>query len=492
MSNTAEPLAGRNGGRHTGAERSIVSPELVEWAAKWLDFAGILFAAFASYALYFSLLAETSEAATARYILTALLAATFFRIGFRRIGGYSFRRLPNLRWQASRIAIVWGTTVAVLLLVAFVGKESESYSRGWALSWMTATLVLLIFARAVLRLLVVRWGRAGYLVRRLVIVGAGDLGEQLVNVLRRADDRNFEILGFFDDRRTRIAPVVADLPVFGTTDDLLLFARHERVDEIIVALPLSAEQRLKDVFDKLRRLPVDLRLSAEPIAGALPIRGISEVGAVPMLDVAERPLKHWNALAKLIEDKVLGLFLLLLFAPVMAIVALLIKLDSRGPVLFVQQRYGFNNNAIGVLKFRSMYIEKGDVTGAERTVRDDPRVTRVGRVLRALSFDELPQLINVVRGDMSLVGPRPHAIAMRTGGRLYDDAVATYMNRHRVKPGITGWAQINGCRGEVDTIEKARARVEHDLYYIEHWSLWLDLKILLTTAPQLLAHRDAY
>src|SRR5205814_7254319 len=229
----------------------------------------------------------------------------------------------------------------------------------------------------------------------------------------------------------------------------------------------------------LRRLPVDLRLSAEPIAGALPIRGISEVGTVPMLDVAERPLKNWNALAKLIEDKVLGVLLLLLFAPLMALVALLIRLDSRGPVLFVQERFGFNNNVIRVLKFRTMYIERGDVTGAERTVPNDPRVTRVGRLLRTLSLDELPQLINVVRGDMSLVGPRPHAVAMRAGDRLYCEAVEQYLHRHRVKPGITGWAQVNGLRGEVDTLEKARARVAHDLYYIEHWSPWLDLRILL-------------
>jgi Undecaprenyl-phosphate glucose phosphotransferase len=475
-----------------GSRQSILSPELVEWATKWLDFVGILFAAAAAFALYFALLNTPSEGATGRYILTALLAATFFRVGFRRAGGYTFRRLTDLRWQATRIAAVWGATVAVLLLVAFVGKESESYSRGWALSWATATLGLLVLSRAVLRLLVLRWGRRGYLVRRLAVVGAGELGENLVNALHRADDRNVEILGFFDDRRSRIAPIVCGLPLLGTTADLLSFARQKRVDEVIVALPLSADRRLKAVFDRLRRLPVDLRLSAEPIAGALPIRGISEVGAVPMLDVAERPLKNWNALAKLIEDKVLGVLLLLLFAPLMLLVALLIKLDSRGPVLFVQERFGFNNNVIRVLKFRTMYLDRGDVTGAERTIRDDPRVTRMGRLLRALSLDELPQLINVVRGDMSLVGPRPHAVTMRAGDRLYHDAVGTYLNRHRVKPGITGWAQVNGLRGEVDTLEKARARVEHDLYYIENWSVWLDLKILLTTAPQLFAQRNAY
>jgi polysaccharide biosynthesis protein PslA len=164
------------------------------------------------------------------------------------------------------------------------------------------------------------------------------------------------------------------------------------------------------------------------------------------------------------------------------LVALLIKLESRGPVFFVQRRFGFNNEVIRVLKFRTMYVDRGDQSGEQRTVRDDRRVTRVGRILRALSIDELPQLINVLRGEMSIVGPRPHAIAMKAGnGVLYGDAVAEYCHRHRVKPGITGWAQVNGLRGEVDTLSKARARVEHDLYYIEHWSPWLDLKILVKT-----------
>ena len=475
-----------------GLRQSMLSPETIVWATKWIDFGGILFAAFVVYMLYFSFVTQASEEATARYMLSALMAATFFRLGFFRIGGYSFRQLTDLRWQAARIAAVWGGTVAVLLLIAFVGKESQTYSRGWVLGWMVSTPMLLIVARALLRLIIDSWRLRRYLVRRVAIVGAGELGAHLAETLRQADDGNLDLIGFFDDRRTRIATPVAGLPVLGTTSDLLVYARHERVDEVIVALPLSADRRLKTIFEKLRRLPVDLRLSAEPIAAALPIHGISDLGAVPMLDLAARPLKNWNALAKLIEDEVLGLLLLLLFVPVMAVISLLIKLDSRGPVLFVQERFGFNSNPIRVLKFRTMYVDRGDTSGAERSVRDDPRVTRVGRVLRALSLDELPQLINVVRGDMSLVGPRPHAIAMRAGDKLYDDAVATYLNRHRVKPGITGWAQINGYRGEVDTLEKARARVEHDLYYIDHWSLWFDLRILLTTAPQLLAHRNVY
>ena len=176
----------------------------------------------------------------------------------------------------------------------------------------------------------------------------------------------------------------------------------------------------------------------------------------------------------------------------MALIAILIKLDSPGPVLFVQRRFGFNNEEIRVLKFRTMYIDRSDPTGAQRTVPDDPRVTRLGRILRLLSFDELPQLLNVVRGDMSLIGPRPHAIAMMAGGRPYGEAVEEYLHRHRVKPGITGWAQVNGLRGEVDTLEKAHARVAHDLYYIEHWSLWFDLKIFLRTVGILVSRDNAY
>jgi exopolysaccharide biosynthesis polyprenyl glycosylphosphotransferase len=239
-------------------------------------------------------------------------------------------------------------------------------------------------------------------------------------------------------------------------------------------------------------LAIDVRLSIEPLAETFNVRGIGFVGTVPILEVIDRPLKNWRAIIKWIEDKFLGTVVLILVSPLLAITAILIKLDSQGPVFFVQRRFGLNNEVIRVLKFRTMHCARCDPSGAQRTVRNDPRVTRVGRVLRWLSIDELPQLINVLRGDMSLIGPRPHAIAMKAGDRLYCDAVEQYLHRHRVKPGVTGWAQVNGLRGEVDTFEKAHARVAHDLYYIEHWSPWLDLKILLKTVGILLFHEDAY
>jgi polysaccharide biosynthesis protein PslA len=229
-----------------------------------------------------------------------------------------------------------------------------------------------------------------------------------------------------------------------------------------------------------------------PLAEAFNVRSAGYLGDVPVLEVFDRPLKNWRALAKLIEDKLLGLLLLVFVGPLMLLIAVLIKLDSPGPVFFVQRRFGFNNEEIQVLKFRTMYVDRSDPTGAQRTVRDDPRVTRLGRILRLLSFDELPQLINVVRGDMSLVGPRAHPIAMMADDRLYYEVVEQYLHRHRVRPGITGWAQVHGLRGEVDTLEKAYARVAHDLYYIERWSLWLDFKILLRTVVVLPFRHDAY
>jgi exopolysaccharide biosynthesis polyprenyl glycosylphosphotransferase len=211
-----------------------------------------------------------------------------------------------------------------------------------------------------------------------------------------------------------------------------------------------------------------------------------------VLEVADRPLKSWRAIVKWAEDKAFAAALLALLGPLMALIAILIKLDSRGPVFFVQKRFGFNNDVIRVFKFRTMYVDRGDPSGAQRTVQNDPRITRLGRFLRLLSLDELPQLINVLRGDMSLVGPRPHAIAMKAGNCLYSQAVEQYFHRHRVKPGITGWAQVHGLRGEVNTLEKAHARVACDLYYIDHWSPWLDLKTLAKTVTILASRDNAY
>jgi Undecaprenyl-phosphate glucose phosphotransferase len=360
------------------------------------------------------------------------------------------------------------------------------------LAWIVAAVGLQLTGRCLLEIATQRWPQSGHLTRNIVIFGAGDEGQQLVAKLQRSNDKSIVIRGIFDDRKSRVPQSAHGVGILGTSEDLLRFARQVRIDDVIIALPLDAERRLKTLFEKLKGVAIDLRLSVEPIAEKFQIRGMSYIGVAPVLEIADRPLKYWRGVTKWAEDKFLAALLLIAFAPFMAIVALLIKLESRGPVLFVQQRFGFNNEVISVLKFRTMYLDRCDQSGGQRTVRHDPRVTRFGRVIRALSIDELPQLINVLRGEMSIVGPRPHAIAMKASeGVLYGDAVAQYLHRHRVKPGITGWAQVSGLRGEVDTLSKAHARVIHDLYYIEHWSLWFDLKILLKTFAVLI-HQPAY
>jgi Undecaprenyl-phosphate glucose phosphotransferase len=354
-------------------------------------------------------------------------------------------------------------------------------------------ITLLVFRRVVF-ILVRRWTKAGYLTRRTVIVGGGEAGAAVIGDLEAQKNLGIEILGVFDDRSDRRSGAdCAGQPKLGTVDDLIEFGRRTRVDLVIFSLPVTAEARILAMLRKLWVLPVDIRLAAHANRLQFRPRSYSYIGTVPVIDVADRPIADWDVVMKWLFDKIVGGAILLAALPVMALVAIAIKLDSRGPVLFRQQRYGFNNDLIEVYKFRSMYVQSADVKADKLVSKDDPRVTRVGRFIRKASLDELPQLFNVVlKGNLSLVGPRPHAINAKAETRRYDEAVDGYFARHRVKPGITGWAQINGWRGETDTQEKIQQRVEHDLYYIENWSVLLDLYILARTPFALLNTEHAY
>jgi Undecaprenyl-phosphate glucose phosphotransferase len=247
------------------------------------------------------------------------------------------------------------------------------------------------------------------------------------------------------------------------------------------------------MLKKLWVLPVDIRLSAHSNKLHFRPRSYSYIGAVPVLDIFDKPIADWDVVMKWLFDKIVGSLALICAAPIMLMVAIAVKLDSKGPVLFKQKRYGFNNESIDIYKFRSMYADQADLTASKLVTKGDPRVTRVGRFIRKTSFDELPQLFNVVfTGSLSLVGPRPHAVHAKAENRLYDEAVDGYFARHRVKPGITGWAQIHGWRGETDSQEKIQRRVEHDLYYIENWSILLDLYIVAQTPFALIRSENAY
>jgi Undecaprenyl-phosphate glucose phosphotransferase len=261
---------------------------------------------------------------------------------------------------------------------------------------------------------------------------------------------------------------------------------------VFLALPWTAEARIHQIVDKIRRLTANIHLSPDLVGHSFPQSSFVWRDGIYAFNVASKPLDGWNFVAKTFEDKVVAFCALVVLLPIFALAAAAIKLDSPGPVLFRQKRYGFNGALIEVYKFRTMYHERRDDHAETLTTRADPRVTRVGRFLRRFSIDEIPQLLNVLEGNMSVVGPRPHAVKAKAAGKLYGDAVEKYAERHKIRPGITGWAQVSGWRGETDTQEKLRRRVECDIYYMENWSILFDVRIMLLTIVVVLFGKEAY
>jgi Undecaprenyl-phosphate glucose phosphotransferase len=396
--------------------------------------------------------------------------------------------------QMTRMISSWAFVFLLFISASFFVKLGGAVSRVWLSAFFFVGLAALIVERLALRALVRRWAREGRLDRRTIVVGADESGERLIELLNAQEDSDLDILGVFDDRNdARALDTCAGSPKLGKVDAIVEFARRTRIDLVLFALPISAETRILEMLKKLWVLPVDIRLSAHTNKLRFRPRSYSYLGKVPTLDVFEAPITDWDLVMKWLFDHVTGALILLLAAPVMALVALAIKLDSPGPVLFRQKRFGFNNERIDVFKFRSLYHDQADPLAAKVVTRNDSRVTRVGRFIRKTSLDELPQLFNVVfKSNLSLVGPRPHVVQGKLQSRLFDEAVDGYFARHRVKPGITGWAQINGWRGEVDSEEKIQKRVEFDLYYIENWSVLFDLYILLKTPLALTKTEHAY
>ncbi|EGE55617.1 UNVERIFIED_ORG: Undecaprenyl-phosphate glucose phosphotransferase [Rhizobium esperanzae] len=404
--------------------------------------------------------------------------------------------IPALRARLRlmpRILVAWAiallfTTGLFALVRGTTWMMAEAY-----LPWFAAGAFFLAGERFLVAYGIRNWARNGIMERRAVIVGGGEPAKELIRILEQQADNDIRICGIFDDRGEKRSPImVAGYPKLGTVAELVEFVRLTRIDMLIIALPLSAEARIFDLLKKLWILPVDIRLAAHANRLRFRPRAYSHVGSVPMLDIFKKPIRDWDSVAKRGFDIFFTLVALALLWPLMLVTAVAIKATSEGPVFFMQKRHGFNNEIINVFKFRSMYTNMADPTGKAAVTKGDPRVTRVGRIIRKTSIDELPQLFNVLRGELSLVGPRPHAVLAQARDRAFGDVVEGYFARHRVKPGVTGWAQINGWRGEVDNDEKIKFRTAYDLYYIENWSLWFDLKILFLTPIRLLNTENAY
>ena len=422
--------------------------------------------------------------------LAATLAAILFLLIAQSLQLYESSRAVPLKRVVMRAWTAWFGVVPILLFVAFISKTSEEYSRIIVISWFVLAPFLITTWRIGITLFLRELRSRGYNTRSAAIIGITPLGEQLAQRMHDVPSFGLQVYGFFDDRtEERCHPIPNSLGRrIGTLQDVVNAARSGDVDLIYVAFPLRAEPRINELLRQLSDTTASVYLAADFFTFDLLHARWGTLGDIPTVSLRETPFYGVDGWLKRLEDLVLGSLILVIIALPMLIVWLLLKLTSPGPVFFKQRRYGLKGEVIDVIKFRSMTVTE-DGADIRQATKDDPRVTKVGAFLRRTNLDELPQFFNVITGSMSIVGPRPHAVAHN---ELYRKKIHGYMLRHKVKPGITGWAQVNGWRGETDTLEKMEKRVEHDLDYIRNWSLLWDLQIILMTVFGSGARRHAY
>ncbi len=455
--------------------RGRLSPVLLSSLVLLLDLVAIVGAGMAADAMTGAVGAR--HAPTLLLIAGLTVACGFVLDTYRHPVLFTFRR--QLRRVAGAAGAALGATVAAA--AAFDGWSR--LDPAWlAVATPLGALSLLGARAAVAGLLRNSPGRAA---RRAVILGAGPQSARLVSALKR-DPAGIEILGLVDERPPRGLPLPEGVRPLGGLPALFGMIRRGEVDMVVIAVPWSSEARLCGLLERLSPFPVDICVAPDLLAEHLP--GLRP--SLPTL-VCAKPISGFQGTLKRAEDLVLATLALAVAAVPMLLIALAVKLDSPGPVFFRQRRTGFNDRPFHVLKFRTMYADATDHDVKRQVLAGDPRVTRVGQILRRSSLDELPQLLNVLRGEMSFVGPRPHAPGTRAGGRLFHDVVANYAARHRVKPGLTGLAQVRGWRGPTLTEEQIVKRVESDLEYIDRWSIWLDFTIILRTLLAVARMRNA-
>lgn len=466
-----------------------ISPVMLAGTTRLIDGLIIFLSGFLSFAFYVGF----KSPLTPVYLITIAIGTAFYLLINQINHGYDVKNLRFPLNYIGNLLLSWTAIIAAMIVIAFMLKVSDKFSRGWLTIWYFSGLALLLISRFYIHHRIKKWIRSGRMERRAVLVGGGENAEELILSLNKQANNDIRICGIFDDRTDDRSPaIVAGFTKLGNISELVEFARIAHIDMLIITLPMTAEKRIMQLLKKLQVLPIDIRLSAHSSILRFHPRAYSYLGSTPMIDIMDKPISDWDSVSKRIFDIIFSILGIIAFSPIMLLTALAIKLDSKGPVFFKQKRHGFNNEVIEVFKFRSMYAEQCDPEARNVVTRNDPRVTRVGRFIRKTSIDELPQFFNVLAGSLSLVGPRPHAISANSHNLLFNEVVDGYFARHRVKPGVTGWAQINGWRGEIDSEDKIKQRTAYDLYYIENWSLWLDIKILFMTPLRLFNEKNAY
>lgn len=394
--------------------------------------------------------------------------------------------------RADDVVVSLAAAFLLFLSMALGLDVWSQYSGRWVAVFAAVSLAAVLAGRMggwrVLRHL----ARRGVIGRSMVVLGVGEQSRRFLRRFRETNPYFFSVAGVFYSQRSDGVGhnMIEGYPVLGDVDALLACARAHKIDDVVVAMPWSADRQVIATVESLKELPINVHLSTDLIGYELAFRpALGDFHDLPLFEVVQRPISGWGAALKMIEDYLLASVLLIMISPLLAVIAVAIKLDSPGPVLFKQKRLGFNNREFHIYKFRSMYHRDAPEIVVQQASRRDPRVTRVGRFIRAASIDELPQLLNVLDGTMSLVGPRPHALSHN---EEYGRLIRGYFSRHRVKPGITGWAQVHGLRGETKELGKMESRVRYDIHYANNWSLFLDLRILIMTLFVVPFQRSAY
>ena len=425
-----------------------------------------------------------------QHTIAVLWAIGLFVITAHFLGTHQTGPGSSPRQAFIRLLWAWFIVTLALLFLAFSTKTTEHYSRRVFLSWFVLTPLILIVWRGWLQIVLGIMRKRGLYTSNVAIVGARELGTLLARTILDEPWMGLNPIGFYDDRKPSGARPLSQEPieVIGNLDALITHAREGRVDIVYITLPMRAEARIHELIAKLSDTTVSVYMVPDFFMFDLLHATWGNVGDLPVVSISESPSYGVDGVVKRIEDVIISGLLLLVIGIPMVMIAIGVKMSSPGPIIFRQHRYGLRGNRIEVWKFRTMTVQENDTTVVQAT-KDDPRVTRFGAFLRRTSLDELPQLLNVLQGTMSIVGPRPHAISHN---EQYRKLIGRYMLRHKVKPGITGWAQVNGWRGETDSLDKMQRRVEFDLAYIHNWSLWLDLKIIFRTAFVVFGDKNAY
>lgn len=444
-----------------------------------LDSLGLSVLGLAIYCAYMRSLSIPSEYISISIINTLLILTLFPNFGLY----YSWR--GRSKWQRNAAAgYAWLTVLTVLVFLSFAMKNSAAFSRVWFFTWSITGFLYLVLYRLIFDLILDRLRSKGINRKKILVFGAGEVAKKVNLKLKENYEVGFDIAAFVDDNVQLHGTTVDDIPVYSPDKLIELLADCH---ELWIALPLRAEKRVLEILHQTRHLTSVIRFIPDIFNFRLLNHSITEIASIPIIDINGTPMTTTSHILKRIEDIILSLIIITLISPIVLIVAIIIKLTSKGPILYKQERHGWNGKTIKVYKFRSMYYsEKNEF---KQATKNDSRITPIGRFIRKTSIDEFPQFLNVLQGRMSIVGPRPHAVSMNED---YKDKIDNYMQRHKVKPGITGWAQVSGFRGETDTIEKMEKRIEYDLYYIQNWSVLFDLKIIFLTVFKGFIGKNAY